>query len=112
MENDFEYRLLNRSQLRTLFGRRSIGAHNRKDIKISITPSTLNELTQIVEFGNGKYGSTIIELAIKLFVNLIDVGDNLKPTAEIISKVVNSPYLISNLDRLRQLLAEAEKQEN
>lgn len=95
--------LFNRS-IRMLYGKSPIGEYNRKAIKISITPETMDMITKTVSFGKGRYGSAFIELAIRLLSALANSGEEIDLIANELYSVNQSPYLRRNLLRLVKLM--------
>jgi hypothetical protein len=92
------------SKLRKLFGRAERGGSTRRNIKLTITPSTVDMVDQVVGFGNGKYGSSYFEMSARLMTALITEGDYIDDIAIELKKTCDSPYLARNLERLKRLL--------
>jgi len=90
--------------LRKLYGRTANGQSNRQDIKITMTPDTLDLLKEHVEFGRGKNGSALIELSVRLMLSLVGEGNDLDMIAEELESSVDSPYMSRNLQTLSRYL--------
>lgn len=97
-----EYVYLDKEQIRE--GTKSdIGTRNRRTIKITVTPEAYDKLTNLAEFGKGKYGSAIMTLAILLFYELVTEGNGLDEIAARIKKIANPAYLVRNTDRILRI---------
>jgi hypothetical protein len=91
-------------QLRKLYGRSPNGESNRRNFRVTITPETFGMLSSIVEVGFGKYGSSFVELSIRLMFALVTQGEDLDQVAIELKNSCVSPYLINNLKRLARLM--------
>lgn len=97
-----EYVYLDRDRIRE--GKKSpVGTRNRKTIKITVLPETYSKLTELVEFGKGKYGSAVTDLALEFFFELVTEGNNLDEIAERLKGIANPAYLVRNTDRLLRI---------
>lgn len=97
-----EYIYLDRNKIRA--GRTSeSGTRNRKTIKLTVMPDTYNKLTELAEFGKGKYGSAVTDIALELFYELVTEGNNLDDIAQRVKGIANPAYLVRNTDRLLRL---------
>lgn len=90
--------------IRRLFGRSTLGNRNRKVLKITMTPGTVDWIKDTVDFGPGMDGSATIELGTRLLLALVTEGEMVDELSEDLSKVVNSPYFMNNLRRLTRLM--------
>jgi hypothetical protein len=88
--------------LRRIYGRSLDGVRNRTDIKISLTPETMNFMRQFVELGKGKYGSALVELAIRFACVMLSEGtdSDIRLVGSELLQGTNSPYLVNNLRAL------------
>lgn len=93
------------SNLRKLYGR-SVKGKNRRDIKISLTPETMDMITDAVEFGKGGDGSALIELSVRVLLSLVydSSGQNIEVIARELGATVDSPYLSNNLRLLSKYI--------
>jgi hypothetical protein len=92
------------SNIRSLSGRTKNGNSNRVNIKITLTPDTLELLKKEVEFGKGKYGSSLIELSIRTLLTLVGNGEDIEMLAKDLQQVSYSPYMANNLRLLAKYL--------
>lgn len=91
----------NESELRKL-NPRFIG---RIKLKITIAPDTYDMIRETVTTGNGKYGSALIDLSIRLLCSLVSVnGDLVEELAIQLKQVTNVTILVNNLKRLIRFL--------
>jgi len=90
--------------MRRIYGRSKKGESNRRVIKITITPETMNLIEDHVEIGKGKYGSSLFELSARLMLALIGDGNDIEDMAEIINNHIDSPNLSRNLRILSRYL--------
>jgi len=97
-------------QIRLLYGRSTIGERNRSAIKISITPTTMSMLKKTIDYGKGRYGSSFVELSIRLLVALANSGEDLDLVASELYSVCKSPYMTTNLRRLIRIIETSERQ--
>lgn len=94
----------NIDQLRKIYGRAARGTSNRRNLKVTITPETCQMMDNAVGLGNGKYGSSIFELAVRLLLCLVTEGEDLSSIVVEIKQATSSPYLVRNLTRLIRYL--------
>lgn len=92
------------SKLRKIRGRSPRGESNRRNVKMTITPETIQMVDEVAGFGNGKYGSAVFELGARLLVALVTEGDYVEDVALDLSEATDSPYILNNLDRLNRLM--------
>jgi hypothetical protein len=85
--------------LRKLYGR-----SGRRNIKITLTPETLDLLEQLTEVGKGHNGSAAIELSLRLLIALVTSGENVEVVALELDKACDSPYLVGNIKQLARLM--------
>lgn len=90
--------------LRKVQGRSQRGDKNRQCVKLTITPETVQMVDEFVGFGNGKYGSATFELGARLLVSILTEGDLIEDLALELSEISDSPFLVSNLERLTRLV--------
>lgn len=91
--------------LRKLYGRASNGSPNRRNIKITITPETMELVEMFVDFGKGKYGSALFELAVRLLLVLSNDGEDIEMMSIELQKILNDvPRFARNLRLLAKYL--------
>lgn len=94
----FDYKYLKRDLLRV--HKAPIGETGKVIIKVTVTPETKERLNLLAEYGKGKYGSAVIELAINLLYELVTEGNNLDEVAAKIKSIVSTSYMVRNTERL------------
>jgi hypothetical protein len=100
-----ERKMINVKGLRDLYKRAPSGQKNRREIKITMTPETMDILSSIVPVGRGKYGSAFIELSTRFLLALLAEGEDVDDIATELLYISRSPYLENNIKRLLKILS-------
>lgn len=95
---------INVKQLRKLYRRGTGGVSNRTAIKLTISNSTIKSLKSLLPFGKGLYGSSFIDLAIRLLFCLVSEPDGIDMVASELKSVCDTGLLVQNLKRLLRYL--------
>lgn len=99
---------INIKNLRKINVRSKPGVYNRRPVKLTLTPSTMDAMTQHVRFAKGGYGSPFIELSIRLLLAMIGNGEDMQSVCEDLKLVSNSPYLYNNARLYKSIMEKLE----
>lgn len=95
---------IDETALKGLYRRGSTDESNRTPLRVTITPETVSMLKNTVSFGKGLYGSSFIELAIRLLVVCLASPEDVDLVASELKRVNRSGLLTINLRRILKYL--------
>lgn len=95
---------VNLRRLRKLYGKSVPGKKNRVNFKITITPETIDMLSQHVRLGFGGYGSPFIELSTRLLLAMIGNGEEIPAVCDDLKSISKSPYLQNNVRIFKEFM--------
>lgn len=90
--------------LRKLYGRTKNGTRNRVERKITLQQETIDLMSSVTDIGNGKNGSALIELSVRVLVSLVGNGENIEYIATELKTATDSPNLSRNLNILSRYI--------